>query len=185
MRSATYEDGAARNFRFKVESRVDNSGVEDIDGRASKSDDGALSVNLSRPRPSKLDLDQNVVFPTEHIQRIIEAALAGKKMLSVKAFDGSDTGKKVYDTLTIIGHETMASPPEKAAQAAQLQGMKRWPVSISYFDEEKKDNTPNYVLSFDLYENGVSRALRLDYGDFVLSGEMKQLEFLPAKACKK
>ena len=63
--------------------------------------------------------------------------------------------------------------------------MKRWPVTISYFEEDKKDNTPNYVLSFDLYENGVSRALKLDYGDFVLAGEMKQLEFLPSKPCKK
>ena len=52
-------------------------------------------------------------------------------------------------------------------------------------DRNKKDGVPNYVLSFDLYENGISRALTLDYGDFVLSGEMTSLELLPEKACKK
>ncbi|MCB1535222.1 MAG: cell envelope integrity EipB family protein [Rhodoblastus sp.] len=185
MRTATFEDASARNFRFKVESKVDNRGVEQIDGAASKSGDGALSVRLVRPQPSRLDLDQDVVFPTEHIVRIIEAAKAGQKMLALKAFDGSDTGRKVFQTLTIIGKETSALPSEKAAQAAQLKNLKRWPVTISYFEEDKKDNAPNYVLSFDLYENGVSRALKLDYGDFVLAGEMKQLEFLPAKPCKK
>ena len=168
-----------------MESKVDNKGVEEIDGAASKSGDGALSVRLMRPQPSRLDLDQDVVFPTEHIVRIIEAAKAGERTLSLKAFDGSDTGRKVFQTLTIIGKEASAQPSEKAAQAAQLKNLKRWPVTISYFDEGKKDSAPAYTLSFELYENGVSRALKLDYGDFVLAGEMKKLEFLPATACKK
>ena len=185
MCSATFEDASAKTFRFKVESKVDERGVEEIDGSASKSGDGALSVRLMRPSPSRLDLDQDVVFPTEHIVRIIEAARAGERTLSLKAFDGSDTGRKVFQTLTVIGKQAEALPPEKAAQAAQLKDIKRWPVTISYFEEDKKDNAPNYVLSFDLYENGVSRALKLDYGDFVLAGEMKQLDFLPAKPCKK
>jgi hypothetical protein len=40
-------------------------------------------------------------------------------------------------------------------------------------------------LSFDLYENGISRALRLDYGDFILAGEMSSLELLSEPACAK
>jgi hypothetical protein len=185
MRSATFEDGDAKSFRFKVESKVDRGAVDDVDGRAAKSGDGALSVSLSRPRPSKLDLDQTVVFPTEHLKRIIEAARAGEKILEIKVFDGSDTGQKVFQTLAVIGKETDATVSEQAAQVPQLQGARRWPVAISYFEGDKKDSQPNYVLAFDLYENGVSRALRLDYGDFVLSGEMTKLEFLPSKPCKK
>ena len=72
---------------------------------------------------------------------------------------------------------------EKAAHVPALQGMKRWPVAISYFEAGKKDDAPAYVLSFDLYENGISRALKLDYGDFVLAGEMTQLDILPSKTC--
>ncbi len=185
MRSTTYEDGESHNFRFRVESKVDNSGVEDVDGRAAKSHDGALSISLSRPRLTKLDLDQAVLFPTEHIRQILTAARDGRKTFETKVFDGSDSGQKVYQTLTIIGGKLTGQVPEKAAQAPELADMPRWPVAISYFDEEKKDSAPAYVLSFDLYENGVSRALKLDYGDFVLAGEMKKLEFLPATACKK
>jgi hypothetical protein len=39
-------------------------------------------------------------------------------------------------------------------------------------------------MSFKLYENGVSRDLRMDYGDFVLKGNLVKLDFLPADACK-
>ena len=56
--------------------------------------------------------------------------------------------------------------------------MRRWPVSISYFERtgEKPrapgEQTPVYTIRFELYENGISRALALDYNDFVIAGEM-------------
>ena len=78
-----------------------------------------------------------------------------------------------------------APAAEKAAQAEGLNGRKRWRVAVSYFETGKRDGQPLYVLSFDLYENGVSRALALDYGDFVLKGDMKELTLQPAANCKK
>jgi len=66
--------------------------------------------------------------------------------------------------------------------------MTRWPVTISYFDrtagEKSGEQTPVYAITFELYENGVSRALVLDYGDFVLTGEMTSLELKDAKPCQ-
>jgi hypothetical protein len=41
------------------------------------------------------------------------------------------------------------------------------------------------VLSFDMFENGVAGALKLDFGEFSLRGEMKRLEILKATECKK
>ena len=60
-------------------------------------------------------------------------------MLEVKVFDGSDTGDKIYETTTYIGHSTTAPVAEKAAQIPELANMERWPVSISYFEAGKKD----------------------------------------------
>jgi hypothetical protein len=39
-------------------------------------------------------------------------------------------------------------------------------------------------MSFELYENGVSRALVLDYNEFVISGAMSKLEIKDSKPCK-
>ena len=49
--------------------------------------------------------------------------------------------------------------------------------------ENKGEQTPVYAITFELYENGVSRALVLDYGDFVLTGEMTSLDMKDAKPC--
>jgi hypothetical protein len=185
MHSATFEDGQGKSFRFRIETTVDRKPGDNVDGSAQRADDGALSIDLKQPKRTKLDVGEDVVFPTEHLKRILAAARAGSKILEVKVFDGSESGEKIFDTTTIIGKPIQTQAVEKAAQVPALDGMKRWPVAISYFEQGKNDGAPAYVLSFDLYENGVSRALKLDYGDFVLAGEMTQLDILPTKTCSK
>jgi hypothetical protein len=185
MHSATFEGTNGRTFDFKMQTDIDGSTAELIDGKAWKSAPGHLSVSLTKPKRARFELDSDVVFPTEHLKRIIEAAEAGENVLEVKVYDGSETGEKVYDTTTFIGHPIASPAVEKAAHIPQLDNVRRWPVSISYFEAGRKDESPSYVLSFDLYENGISRALRLDYGDFVLTGEMSSLELLKAPPCAK
>ncbi len=185
MHSATFEDSDGRSFDFKMQTKVDNENAESIDGKAVKAGGGPLLVNLDKPKRGQLDLGDDVVFPTQHLKRIIAAAEAGQNLIELKVFDGSDTGDKLYETTTYIGHPTTAPVSEKPAQIPELAKMERWPVSISYFEAGKKDQSPSYVLSFDLYQNGISRALKLDYGDFVLSGELTSLELLNEPACPK
>ena len=184
MRSATFEDAEEKNFSFNVTTSVDNGSNETIDGRASKKQD-ALAIQISKPARETRDVDQSVLFPTEHLERILAAARAGEHLLGVKVFDGSDDGKKVFDTMTILGKPIVAPAVDNGIDPALLANLRRWPVSISYFEEGKKDGVPSYTLAFDLYENGVSRALRFDYGDFVLAGQMTNLELLPAHPCAK
>src|SRR5208283_3459966 len=110
-----------------------------------------------------------------HIARIIETAKSGAGVLEARVFDGSDTGEKIFDTLTVVGKEETA-PDADGEKAAPLKGVRRWPVTISYFDAAKKDAAPEYILSFDLYENGVSGSLKLDYGTFSLSAQLTKFE---------
>ena len=39
-------------------------------------------------------------------------------------------------------------------------------------------------MSFELYEDGVSRALVLDYNDFVIAGAMGKIDVKETKPCK-
>jgi hypothetical protein len=110
--------------------------------------------------------------------------------LEFPVYDGSDTGQKVFDTLTVIGRKI--EPNERqhddaAANDQKLSGVARWPVTISYFDKSKKtensEQAPAYAIGFELYENGISRALVLDYNDFVVSGKLSSLELKQPKPC--
>ena len=190
LRAVTWEDASAKNFRFNSENFVNQEIVDSVDGRAQRDADG-LAVKLSKPKPETFNLDRDMVFPTEHIRRTIEAALAGKTILEFPVYDGSETGQKVYNTMTVIGHEIPPgdrTPTDAAAGKAELKGLRRWPVTISYFDKKAKEGsgeqTPAYSIAFELYENGISRALTLDYGDFTVKGEMTQLDIKDSTSCK-
>jgi hypothetical protein len=185
MRSATFEDGSGKSFAFKTETKVDDEQSDEVDGRAQRIAQGPVSVALTKPKETKLALDRNVIFPTEHLKFILAAARAGERSLEVKVYDGSDTGDKIYETTTFIGSPIETPAEDRVAQIPALEHMRRWPISISYFDAGGKDESPDYTLSFELYENGISRALRLNYGDFVLAGEIKSLQLLPTPPCPK
>lgn len=182
MQTASFEDGAARDYRFKVATKGDGGPAGDVDGSAHRGSNGVVAVALDQPETEKVDLQAGVLFPTEHLRKIIATARTGGKLLSADVFDGSETGKKVFSTLSVIGALANGTAPETAAQET-LRNVRHWPVTISYFDAAKADTAPEYVLAFDLYENGISRALRLDYGDFVLAGELTDLSVKPDSPC--
>jgi hypothetical protein len=191
LRSTTWEDAAAKSFKFTSQNFVDESLVDSVDGHA-EHDATKTAVDLDKPQQRNLDLDAGVVFPTEHMVRVIDAARAGKTILDFPVYDGSETGDKVFDTLTVIGHKIAADDhshdhDDAAAAEPKLAGVARWPVTISYFEKDKADDTgeetPSYSIGFELYENGISRALTLDYNDFIVTGTLTSLQFKDQKPC--
>jgi hypothetical protein len=188
LRTITWEDGTATSYRFQSQNLIDENQVETVDGQADRRSDG-VAVNLTKPGRKKFDTDAGVVFPTEHMRRIIAAARAGQAMLELPVYDGSENGEKIFNTLTIIGAPIPPDqrvPTDAAAGQQALDGMTRWPVTISYFERDAKggEQTPIYSIAFELYNNGISRALTLDYNDFVLRGDMSVLEIKDSKPCR-
>jgi hypothetical protein len=191
LRSTSWEDGAGKSYRFKIDTRMNDADSSPIDGVAERAGDH-INVKLKQPVAKTFTLDGSTVFPTEQIQHIIAAARQGKTVLELTVYDGSDNGEKVYNTLSVIGQpipgdRTIAAPDPSTSNDA-MKSLTRWPVTVSYYDRDVKatdgEQTPVYAMSFELYENGVSRALVLDYNDFVISGAMGKFDVKDSKPCK-
>lgn len=191
LRSTSWEDGDARKFRFSSENLFNERRTDVVDGQADR-DAKTVAVSLSKPKKKNFNVPGGAVFPTEHMRRIIAAAREGKSVLEFPVYDGSESGEKLYNTLTVIGRPIASdekAPSDAAAKIPELAKLTRWPVTISYFDkkdeksEQSGEQTPVYSIGFELYENGISRALVLDYTDFTISGEMTSLELKNVKPC--
>jgi hypothetical protein len=191
LTSTTWEDASAKKYRFNSVNKLNGQPSDVVDGHADR-EAGKVEVTLQKPADKNFVVPADAVFPTEHMRKIIAAARAGKKLLELVVYDGSETGEKVYNTLTVIGKAIPpgSPPPDDAAgKIPQLASLTRWPVSISYFDRSAKaersgEQTVSYSIEFELYENGISRALLLNYSDFSIKGELSSLELKKPKPCK-
>jgi hypothetical protein len=191
LRSTSWEDGAGKSYRFKIDSRMNDTDTTPVDGVAERTGDH-ITVKLKQPEAKTFTLDGATVFPTEQIQRIVSAAREGKSVLELTVYDGSDNGEKVYNTLSVIGQpipgDRTIDSPDPSTQNDVMKTMTRWPVTVSYYDRDTRANegeqTPVYAMSFELFENGVSRALVLDYNDFVISGALGKFDVKDSKPCK-
>lgn len=186
LRSITWEEGDAKSYRFKTQNYLNQEIREEVDGTADRAGREGLAVRLTKPKSERLTLQGKILLPTEHIRKLLVAAAAGERTLEAKVYDGSPDGKRIYDTLSVLGAAVAGDKDlEEASRRPELGSLKRYPMTISYFEPGTGERTPTYVLGFELYENGVSRALRLDYGSFAMRGELKTIEFLKSTPCKR
>ena len=187
LRSSTWEQGDGQKFRFQSAQYLNDKLGDVTMGRAVReTPNEAVQVKLSQPSTAELNLSGPLLFPTQHSFALIAAARTGQGLFQARVYDGSEKGQKVYDTTAFIGTEVQPGDDPKLEQVAKDKGLGElpsWPVSIGYFEAKGGDLTPSYQIDFRLYENGVSRELLIDYGDFSIHGTLTSLEYLKAPEC--
>lgn len=189
IRSSSFEDATGKNFRFNSSQYKDSRLSESTNGDAARKDpSGEVKVELTRPEKKEVRLKPNVLFPIQHSIALIKAAEKGTQVFEADLYDGSEKGEKVYATTAYIG--AVRKPGfnkelPRAANAERLDKLKSWPVSISYFEpgSENQDALPAYELAFLYFENGVSRRLFIDYGEFAIRGNLKEITFYEPGKC--
>jgi hypothetical protein len=185
MQTTTYEDPDGRSFSFATKSFVDRLLDKEVKGTATAQSD-ATAVRIEKPEPKSVSIEKTQ-FPTQHLLELIEKAKQSENFYETTIFDGSDEADKVMTTTVVIGRQQAAQardPERNALDGLADDGF--WPVEIAYFDlsEGNGEEIPSYRIAFKLHENGVTRDLLMDYGDFAMKGQLVDLELLkPAAAC--
>lgn len=184
QQTTTYEDLKTGNFRFLTRSFTDEKLDKEVRGSAHEAKAG-VTVDLTSPDKKQIDLAQSL-FPTEHMLEVIERAKKGEKLFESRIFDGSDSGDKTLITTTMVAKlQQPAAGDTDAGKAGAMAAEPYWPVTISYFNDDMTgDAVPIYRMEFKLYDNGITRDLTMDYGDFVLSGKLADLEMFQQGECK-
>lgn len=184
QQTTTFEDLSAKKFTFETKSYTDDKLDKEVQGAAIDGADG-VKVDLTRPDARQVSLVASE-FPTQHMFQVIEHAKQGKRIFESRIFDGSDDGDESLITSTLVGKSQMPKDGDAdAGKAGDFAKASFWPVTIAYYnDKTGTDALPIYRMSFKLYENGITRDLTMDYGDFVLTGKLAKLDILKPETCE-
>lgn len=181
QQTTTFEDAEGKTFSFVTKSFVDQTLNREVKGTATREKDG-LKVEIDKPEKNSLELPATQ-FPTQHLVELISKANSGETFYETNLFDGSEDADKVMTTTVIVGKKSDAqkSDPELPV-LKDLAAEKYWPVDIAYFDENTDggEELPEYRIAFKLHENGLTRDLIMDYGDFSMTGKLVNLALFPA-----
>ncbi len=189
LRSSSWEDAAGERFRFKSSQYRNDALADQTIGEATRRKRPAeVRVELSKPKRKVVKLPLDTMFPIQHSMNLLQAARDGKSVFATNLFDASEKGDKVYVTNAFIGKRLEPgynNSLPKVSEAGSLDALPAWPVAMSYFERDgaKEDAVPSYELAFVFFDNGVSRRIRIDYGDFSIRGDLKDLVMLDAGKC--
>ncbi|MBS3647498.1 cell envelope integrity EipB family protein [Pseudaminobacter sp. 19-2017] len=187
QQTTTFEDGEGKTFSFVTKSYTDQALEKELKGTATREPD-KVKVEIEKPEKNSLELRPSR-FPTEHLRELIDKANKGQSFYETDIFDGSENADKVMMTTVVVGKKSSASPSDPELPALhELATDKYWPVDIAYFDDSNEggEEVPEYRIAFKLHENGLTRDLVMDYGDFSMKGKLVDLAVFdkPAASCK-
>lgn len=192
MRTNTWEDAQGEEFRFE---NTEFNGAQQSTvtaGSASRKDHGGkIAVDFDMPKSGTVEFDRRAMFPTQHSIAILEAAQNGRQLVQADVYDGSEEGRKLYSTTAFIGRPLKPDTDGKTVadidNAARLNALTSWPVSISFYEAGKPgkrdEGLPTYELTFRMFSNGVSGDLTINYGDFLIGGKLTRIDFTDASEC--
>jgi hypothetical protein len=189
LRTNSFEDLASHRLRFSSSQYENQKLSEAAQGSAGPGNGRTFTeVKLTKPAKKTVKLPSDIYFPIQHSLALMAAAKAGRHMFMANLYDGSDKGEKFYETNAVIGQRAEAGSvqvPAAVPNGDKLNVLASWPIAIGYFEPgpARTDAVPTYELSFRFYENGVSTKLYIDYGDFAIRGELKELTFLEETKC--
>jgi hypothetical protein len=176
---ATFE--AADGTRLDFHSRQTTGGAptEIVDGTASLDRAGMHGLaHYANPEARTLRLPPGTKLPNAHTASILNAAMAGRRFLSLPLFDGTSASGAEDTFVTIIGRDPPA--PEKWPALARLPSSR---VHVSFFTPGAMEETPDYEVAMRYFDNGVADDLTMDFGDFAMHGALTGLDQHAAPRC--
>lgn len=169
--SATLEDKKGRSFLFRTVQTQDGETTSETAGEARRQRDGRVIVHFTRPEPATLTLPSRVVFPMQFTGLLLDAAHRSLLHVQSDIFDGASTDGATpnYATLGTLG----AMKPN--TDSAVFRGQSAVPVTVASFGGGETSLLPDSTYSDRLWTNGVEDRLLIDFGDYVLSGQIETL----------
>ena len=188
VRFSTWESADNTQMRFVMRSFAGGRLIEEFNGRAEvPADGGPGRAVYTEPGAFEIALPPGTVFPSRHIEALIEHALDGSRVASFDLFDGAGTGDDALAKVTAVIGDPLVAPRAGDGEERAADGVTpAWPIALAYHTLHESDGlgTPLFELSFDLTAEGVMRRATLDYGDFALDAELDEIEMLKAVPCE-
>jgi len=177
----TWESKDGQHYRFNQKETRNGTVDEEIHGTAKLDGPGADgSADFEKPEAQTMKLPGGALFPSAHTILLIGKAMAGENFVSRQVFDGATVEGAVLVS-AVIGPKV--EPDAELAKKSPLLNRPGWRMRLAFFPADQKAEKPDYELGMLLLDNGVSRDMTIDYGDYTIRAKLDDIEALGKPGC--
>lgn len=186
-RYSTWEAKDGLTYTFEVETSRGGRRTERFSGSAELDPETHAGAALyDEPRGLEIALPAGALFPAAHTEQLIDRAAEGDRFWPAFVFDGANADQPLLINAA-FGRHLDATPVSEAQLASggqvDLTAEPGWQVQMAFFPDTSTSDEPDYEINMDLLDNGVARTMQLDYGDFVIDAELRDIEPTTAPEC--
>jgi hypothetical protein len=181
----TWESKDGKNYNFNIRRTTDGQETETYRGRAVQKDDGTALASYIIPEGKTETLPAGTLFPSAHTKLILQEAAKGEKFFSRHVFDGSDEDGSSDISAFILPPRALGKEPELKGKGKKnpLLTEAAWPVHLAFFKIKTETGEPDYEMDMNLLPNGVAQHMKIDYGDFAVTGNLEEAQALQTQKC--
>jgi hypothetical protein len=177
----TWEAKDGQHYRFNQKETRNGTVDEEIRGGAKlDGPDKGGAADFEKPQQQTMPLPAASLFPSAHTILLIQQAMAGENFVSRQVFDGAAFEGAVLVS-AVIGPKQ--EPDPEAAKKSPLLNRPGWRMRLAFFPADQKAEKPDYELGMLLLDNGVSRDMTIDYGDYTIRAKLDDIESLGKPNC--
>jgi len=177
----TWESKDGLHYRFNQKESRNGTIDEEIRGSAQLDGPGqGGTITFEKPTAQTMKLPPGALFPSAHTILLIQRAQAGDNFVSRQVFDGATVEGAVLVS-AVIGAKVEPDPNDPKKDAVlQRPG---WRVRLAFFPADTNEEKPDYELGMLLLDNGISRDMVIDYGDYTIKAKLDTIEALGKPHC--
>ncbi len=158
-RVTSWESDDGNHYHSLIERYMNGARMETIRVQASRPRAGVpFTLRMTEPERLTTTLPASTLFPTMALKRLIQAARAGRRTLSMLIYEGDREAapqrvvaiigarREGRVSATSTGDDAVSTTPEtsedNATAVAALRGKPYWPVSLAYYGVENGSSGP-------------------------------------------
>ena len=179
--ATTWESIAGDRYTFLVRTLFNDKESERIEGTAQIAE-GTRVADFVSPAKKRIVLPPGTIFPTRHTEQVLEVAGDRSQIVRATVFDGFTDGGAQFVNAVVGGR--VAAKPGAALPFPELRSQPSWTVNLAFFPVEKQDAEPESEINVKIFANGIAERMDMDFGDFRVRSELKNLETARLPVCK-
>ncbi len=175
---SSFEDFKAKNFSFEHLDKNDFEKEMFYSGYVQKNKNKSDGVIFEKNN-EKFTFNNDILFPTEHLEILLENAKKNKSFNTAKVFFGSDKDNLVKIVSAFIGKKINTFISLKN----DLLKKQVWPIQLSFYDLNQKNPDPKTKVMAYVDESGIAHSYTVDYGSYKMKGELTSIEKVSRLKC--